>query len=312
MKSTEQDGYTLVNREVHAEATATSLDQPASGMPKREGNRTVCTSETKTGSQSELVYRNRHDAAAVIRNEQLNQVDTQHQQREISRETHRSQLVSQTDQQHASELVQRNNAENRTTQWQENNSRTVSETVNRTNTEGQATVRQEHQNRHQQITETTSRNTTEQIHRRQSETEKVDKLVSENRNISRKENTFRQVNTLQENHTTEHVNLVQRQNISSFEERISEQRIHNQLYSQVSHYREISLGHGAEILMPASLPFHKPGIIQLPIQKTSPDPSWLVFLYRQFDFAFLLGYNPSRFPKGVGIPSIVLLFFSCQ
>lgn len=90
------------------------------------------------------------------------------------------------------------------------------------------------------------------------------------------------------------------------------QRIHNQLYSQVSHYREISLGHWAEILMPASLPFHKPGIIQLPIQKTSPDPSWLVFLYRQFDFAFLLGYNPSRFPKGVGIPSIVLLFFSCQ
>lgn len=252
IKPREQDGAALVHRLGHQEAAATTTELPAI-MP-REGSRAGTSSiESQTGSHNELVHRNRHDQTAAIRNE--NQVDTQHLQRDLTRETHRSQMVSQNDQQHVNDLVQRNQVENRTTQRHETNSRTQTETVNRNQHESQDTTRQENHNRHQLVVETTNQNTTERLHRQQNETQQVDKLVTENRSTTRKENTSRQVNTLQETNTTEQVdklvtenrnmrrkentsrqidtlqetnaseqvNLVQRQHVSSFEERISDQ-----------------------------------------------------------------------------------------
>lgn len=252
MQPREQDAAAFVHRLGHQEAAATRAEPPAN-LP-REGSRAGTSSiESQTGSQSELVHRNRHEQAATIRNE--NQVDTQHLQRDLTRETHRSQMVSQNEQQHANELIQRNQVDNRTTQRQETNSRTQTETVNRNHLESQDTTRQENHNRHQQVMETTNKNTTERLHRQQNETQQVDKLFSENRNTIRKENTSRQVNTLQEANKSEQVdkrvsenrnvvrkenksrqidtlqetnaskqvNLVQRQHVSSFEERVSDQ-----------------------------------------------------------------------------------------
>lgn len=250
MQPREQDGAAFVHRLGHQEAAASRTDLPAN-LP-REGSR-ASSIESQAGSHSELVHRNRHDQAAAIRNE--NQVDTQHLHRDLTRETHRSQMVSQNEQQHANELIQRNQVDNRITQRHETNSRTQTETVNRNQHESQDTTRQENHNRHQLVVETTNQNRTERLHRQQNETQQVDKLVTENRNTTRKENTSRQVNTLQEANTTEQVdklvtenrnmkpkentsrqintlqetnaseqvNLVQRQHVSSFEERITDQ-----------------------------------------------------------------------------------------
>lgn len=201
MQQRDQGESALVDRQGHQEVAATRADLPAASLP-REGNRTTGT-ETRTGSQSELIHRNRHDAAAVIRSEQMNQVDTQHLQRGLTREN--------------------NNTQNWTTQRQETNNHTHTDTVNRTNSENQATIRQESHNRHQQVTETTSRTTTENLQRQQNETQQVDKLVSENRNTHRKENTSRQVNTLQETHNEELINRTERFHVRSFENRVSEQ-----------------------------------------------------------------------------------------
>lgn len=221
MQSPEQEVHVLVNRQGHDEAAAARSDQSLANLT-REGNRMLGGTEARTGSQNDLVQRNRHDAAAVIRSEQVNQVETQHIQRNLTRENHRSQLVSQTDQQHENEMVQRSNVANRTTQRQETNKRTHTDTVNRTNNENQTTTRQENQSRQQQVTETTNRTTTENLHRQQNDTQQVDKLVTENRNISRKENTSRQVNTLQETHNEEFINRTDRFHVRSFENRVSE------------------------------------------------------------------------------------------